>query len=526
MLWTNTNCKNLALNIFSFAGVATLIINSCSYLMWNGFADHGEVCMSSVSWLLYNGYPVYTDLNAPVRYSLEHGPIIYILIGGLMKLFGPSIFSAKLTSILAVIAIMGVSWHWFKNFVNAKTSFWLLGLEAWILLRWYNFYFNRPDSLMVLCAISGMYFATTAKRRISTIMGTAVSLGLLVNLKADGIFPAIPVLVLIYQRLGWKDFLNTFAIMVGIGLLPFMLPNISLPNYIQWLGAATAHGFSFKTFLRTMGILLLYFLGIISWGFYRGSNLFKLYKENMVFIGSIVFSSIVLAVISSKHGSGSNHIAPLIPAIIYILIITGTASRKTALFTKFTSWHKASYVLIVIVCLILFGNAIDGQKRVAKDEASLSMPGEMINDLYLTKTKYKGSTMMVGYGDGDTYPLYRQLVPLMVFDGNPYLFDACALMDMQQAGIKIPDSTIKEIKDGRVKVWLIPKGNSPFTLTNYYDRKLPLFDETFRQTFFSNYELVERTEYFDVWYFTGADNELAINTQVRYLAAKSGPSDR
>lgn len=521
MLWTNANCKNIVLTLVSFAGIATLIIKSCSYLMWNGFADHGEVCMSSVSWLFYNGYPIYTDLNAPARYSLEHGPIIYMLIGGLMKLFGPSFFSAKLTSILAVIAIMGMSWNWVKNFADTKTSFWLLGLEAWILLRWYNFYFNRPDSLMVLCAISGMYFATTAKRRTYAMIGTAISLGVLINLKADGIFPAIPVLILLYQRLGWKDFLNTCAIMTGIVLLPFMLHNISLPNYIQWISAATAHGFSFKTFLRTMGIVLLYFLGILSFGFYRGSNLVKFYKENMIFIAGIVISSIVLAVISSKHGSGSNHIAPLIPAMMYLLIMVINANRTTDDLYKFTPCHKAGYVSIIIICFILVGNGINGQMRTAKDVASLSMPGEMINDLYLTNSKYKGNAIMVGYGDRETYLLYRQLVPLMVFDGNPYLFDACALMDMQYSGMKIPDSTINAIKEGEVKIWLIPKGNSPFTLTNYYDHKLSLFDEPFRQTFFANYKLIERTKYFDVWYFTGVDNELASNPRFEYSNLKS-----
>lgn len=503
MLLINMTARKFGINIVSFAGIAVLIINALSYLLWNGFVDHGEVCMSSVAWLFYNGFPIYTELNATDRYSLEHGPIIYILIGGLMKSLGAGIFSAKLSGVLAILGIIALSWHWFKKLVDTQTSFWLLGLESLILLRWYDFYFNRPDSLMVLCVLASMYFATIVKKRVTVIIGTAIFLGILGNLKLDGFFSAIPILFLIYQRFGWKDFLNTSVVMVCVWLLPFMLPNISLNNYIQWLSVATKHGFSLKTFLRTTGVLCLYFLGIISLGLYQGKDLLKIYKQNMIFIGGIVFSAIVLAVISSKHGSGSNHLAPLIPVMIYLLIITITASTKVD--NKGTNWHKTSYALLIIVCFLLILNAINGQKRIIQEKVSLAISVEMFHDFNSLKEKYKGHTMMVGYGGSNkAYCIYRQLVPLMVFDGNPYLFDACALMDMQYSDLKIPDSTIKEIEAGRVKIWLIPKGESPFTLTNYYNHKLLLFDENFRNAFSANYKLAEQTKYFDLWFYNGS----------------------
>lgn len=86
--------------LYSCIGLVMLAFMGAAYVHWGGFSDHGEVNMSAVSWLLAEGYPLYTDLSADERYSLEHGPIIYLVTAGVMKLVGPSILTAKLSGML------------------------------------------------------------------------------------------------------------------------------------------------------------------------------------------------------------------------------------------------------------------------------------------------------------------------------------------------------------------------------------------------------------------------------------------
>lgn len=494
--------KEVVLTLGALAGIAIIIKNAYSYLFWPGFIDHGEINMTTVSWLLYEGSPLYTTLDAPERYSLEHGPIVYLVIGGILKLFGPSIFTAKLSGVCSLLAVLIVSWFWFKHFVNPKIAFWLVGLEALILAKWYNLYLNRPDSLMVLCTTVGMYFITT-RNRSSAILGTIVSLGILVNLKADGVFPAIPILVLLFQKYGWKDLLLTLSGITVVGLLPFALPNISLINYIHWLMAATSHGLRYKGLIGNLLMVMLLLLLPLSIGYYFRSNLAKFSRNHRLFIVTLVMSLLVVAVIGSKPGSGSNHLTPFIPLVMYLIVAICTSST---LPLNDKALYKANYILITMIALTIFITAFNGHTRLICHTSSGAVTQEMVNDFNYIRNKYYNDSIMMGYGNSDTYTQFNPFIPLFAFVGNPYLVDACALMDMQFSGLAIPETTIKNLKEGKIHIWLIPKGNTPFSLLNWYNGK-PLFDKNFQQTFLTNYKLVEHTHYFDVWYYIGSDRQ-------------------
>ena len=82
------------------AGIVLALVTSAMYLLWPGFGEQGEVNFASVAWLVSNGQPLYTDVDAAQRYSLQHGPIVYLLVGGIMQLLGPSYVTAKLSVVV------------------------------------------------------------------------------------------------------------------------------------------------------------------------------------------------------------------------------------------------------------------------------------------------------------------------------------------------------------------------------------------------------------------------------------------
>ena len=105
----------------------------------------------------------------------------------------------------------------------------------------------------------------------------------------------------------------------------------------------------------------------------------------------------------------------------------------------------------------------------------------------------------MGFGKYETYRMtfYRTN---LVFEGNPYLVDPLAMMDMQLAGMDIPSQTINALQSGFIDIWLIPKGDDPFTLRNWYNKKF-IFDDRFRKSFLDSYRLADRSRFFDLWYF-------------------------
>lgn len=72
-------------------------------------------------------------------------------------------------------------------------------------------------------------------------------------------------------------------------------------------------------------------------------------------------------------------------------------------------------------------------------------------------------------------------------------------MSLQQSGFNLSSKTISALSSCRIKIWLIPKGDSPLKLPNYLNNK-QLFTEKFRDAFFGNYQLREKTKYYDLWF--------------------------
>ena len=121
-------------------------------------------------------------------------------------------------------------------------------------------------------------------------------------------------------------------------------------------------------------------------------------------------------------------------------------------------------------------------------------------DLDEITATYSGRNIYMGYGDGSRY-VTTFVRDQLAYDGNPYLVDASAMMDFQFSGLEIPAATIDAMLSDEGDVWLIPAGQEPFTIVNWYYRKQNgrLFDETFRQAFMDNFRRVQSTSNFDVY---------------------------
>jgi hypothetical protein len=497
-----------SLTVWALVGIAILFTVSFVYLWRIVLLDHaGEVTLSAVSWLLYNGSPLYTTVDAPERYSLQHGPIIYLVVGGIMKLLGPSILTAKLSSVVSLLAISAISWCWFKRFFDSKISLWLLGLEVWLFLKYYYLYLVRDDVLMVLCTLIGIYFVTTKRGRVSTILGVGLSFGILVNLKVHGILYAIPALTLVQQKFGRNTLLLSMGSVACVFMLPFLLPNISLVNYVQWVTLSTEHGLSLKIFKGNLSMAILFCLLPLTLATYLECDLIKVFKGKKLFIGALGLTLLLVAIIGSKLGSGSHHLAPIIPMIMYVVVLVVQYSRTDKTCPsgslRYSLVRRIGNVLGVLVFFTLLLNGANGQGRIIKYMQVNTVGQERIEELHYIQEKYQGISMAIGYGEERSYRFYDELIPILVFDGNPYLLDVSALNDMTVVGSPIPETTISSLAKGSTRIWLLPKGDIPFSLMDGYSGGTPLFSEPFRQMFFADYTIIEKTKHFDIWYYTG-----------------------
>jgi len=156
--------------------------------------------------------------------------------------------------------------------------------------------------------------------------------------------------------------------------------------------------------------------------------------------------------------------------------------------------------VLALLLLIITASGITTEQRlietVVKSDRSL-----MVQDLEEIEKRYVGKTIEIGYGEEKSYYMYRDLIPLPVFAGNPFLIEIVALGDMNTAGWPMPSNTIKSLEEGKIQVWLIPAGNIPFHMGNSPNTQE--FVESFRQAFFENYALTSSTTFFDIWVYRG-----------------------
>jgi hypothetical protein len=288
---------------------------------------------------------------------------------------------------------------------------------------------------------------------------------------------------------------------VLLALLPFILAeNISLSNYIAWLQSAGGHGISKALLLHNALFLVFTLLPI---GFFmlwqQAVPGFRalLVQYKLVSLAACVAALLIL-VAASKPGSGPHHFLPFFPCLAFLVAY---ATMRVYAYRPDTNWSLYAYWAPASAFLLAAGVKSVFALYFGVDIVIRQLNGDaLVSDLVTIVEDHPDQTIYMGYGDGSRYTstfVRHQLA----FAGQPYLVDAPALMDFQLSGAAIPQSTIDALLADASALWLIPVGQDPFTLVNWYyrDTKGLLFGDTFRSTFSRNFHLDSSTIYFDLY---------------------------
>jgi 4-amino-4-deoxy-L-arabinose transferase-like glycosyltransferase len=507
--------------LFLATGAVFILLNFISLvIIWNfssTFTDHSEAQISSVSWLVQTGQPLYHKIEAAERYSLIYGPLLYLIDGVFLKLFGANIFVAKLPISLALILSIVFIFYLLKELSESRTA--LLGAAciSLVLLCFGNAYGNvifqiRSDSLILMCVSLGT-LGVVKRNRLAAPLLCAVVLGVGVNLKFSSILYFLPIFVLLFSQQGIYATLVSVIGAIILSLLPFGLPQISLHNYIRWIHVVSNHGINIQQLQQNFesALYLLLPLAVISLQFFftNQQEFSKTIKQEKGYLYALLISIAGSIFIAAKPGSGIHHLIPILPLISYLFVMVLAKINSTNKLEFWQSSQKEYIIKLFFICVLylpifIFVLINAGMKEVLTVENFYSPASEIITDLHGIVKSYPNQTIEMGYSTNELYPLtyYR---PVLVFSGNPYLVDSAALMDMQKSGLDIPFTTLEVLSSCRTKIWLIPKGSSPFQQPSYYPPNTQLFSDEFKKTFFERYELREQTHYFDLWFCKDSD---------------------
>jgi len=482
----------------SSLGAAIGILGLLAYLasaIWYAsdphFFDNAEPTMIAVGWLFHLGQPVYHALDSPERYAHIYGPMAFIVHGTVLAVLGPGIEVSKAVGVAAGAGSLALVHVALRSHLSNGRAVAVTGLYAVLLLtfRHYSFW-TRPEPLQLLAVSASLLFAVRG-RALASAIAFGIASGVLWNLKFTGPLYSLPLFVLLQRRVGWRAVIAGAATGAIVAALPFAaFGNVSLENYLDWLGLSARTGLLISTLRQNMEWALFFSLPLLlafrsvprdgpatdpTWPFTLAA----------LFIG---MSGVIVA--AAKPGAGPYHLMPFLPVVAYLTAWRLSTLPAGAQIDPIVSRASVAFVVTAVAIAL-------AQQAQLVTTMHARRGGSELQDIERFAGTHAGVIEM-GYGTSEALTLER---PALVFRNGTYFLDQPAIREHQLAGLEIPQATIDALRECRVNYWLVPKGETPFAGRNSYASVLlrPMFPASFRRAFADSHTRVETTEYFDVW---------------------------
>jgi len=467
------------------------IILVFTYLFSNLYLDPISPSLVSTSAFFIQGKEVYHNLSAPFIYSLLYGPIAYVINGFFMLIFGASMFSSKVGSVVSLFLSLILIFYSLKNWIRKENLYLFFGVVSGLFLLFWTYSFEARVDVMSLLFSSLALFGAMRKKEISSIVIVGIAIGLGINLKISGIFYFLPALFLLWENFKIRSVISSCCIAFVSAAIPFFaFGNVNFGNYLLWLGLAGKHGLDGGSFANNIGYTVFFFIPLIPILFSRYT---KDFSKNALYIVVLAVGMLITSIFASKVGSGQNHLLPFVPFLVYGYgIFYGEQNEKT------NDNNLIKFFIIPFLLVILFISFVT-TFRVFRLYSIY--PTKAKDDINYILDKYKTSPVYMGYsessGDSNLFANLPSFRPLFLFAGKNYLLDRAAFADFREAGGTLSPDFLENLKKCKDDIWVFPKNTKPFEGMLGYGK--PLFDDTFIQTFNENFRIQESIEYYDVW---------------------------
>jgi hypothetical protein len=498
--------------------LALFLALSIVHLASAGYGEQHSEGFAIKGLLILLGKPLYTDLHQSAeRYSLLHGPNASLLFAAGMGLFGRSLFVCKLIVFLANLFTGLFTWLAFRSLFSPRSAFVLTGLALapFLLIHSPAFITIRPDAFVNTLAALALWRVVTGKH-LEQLVVLAVTTAVAVNFKINTVVCFLPLLFLIsWPYRVWELFL---AMVLGAAVvaLPFAWPGVSFVNYVAWLRASSELEAGTNElpgaihWFLLLGAPLILGVGIM-WRSESGGRKYLFSRTGRFVLASLV-SLLAMTGSATRIGASPSYFVPLLPGLFYAYGLLGldifrgmTASsgptRKRNAATMGQTPPAVEWLLdfsgAIILTWVITG--VVCAKDVFEEWQS---EGNASNILYADVDRIAaalpGKSLSLGFGSTSTFFIANHRFRL-VAAGQPYFLDATSLMSTNKARLPLPDATTELIRNKVVQAWLIPRGDDPFSIQNYYPPHDFLFDPAFRIAFRDNYHAIGHSSFFDVY---------------------------
>jgi hypothetical protein len=523
-----------------------------SVVIWYGLSsthlDHIEPSVVSAAYTASRGGALYHGAEARERTAMLYGPMTYLGYGLAMRVLGAHFQVCKLVAATAAVAALLFSWLALKKVVQGHAALLCTGLiSAVFLAHAPKSFWVRADPIIILC-VSWALFAVVAWPKPAALAGFALACGIAADAKVNAIGHFLPLGIILGLRFGWRLVAVAGAAAVLVGAVWFLIPNASFADWFQVLRLAGRHGFGLDEMRWALQWGAVLAAGLVAgWIVTRTSHggvalgksggvgvenrsrakqagardwlcsgggaertearavvpdkmLPEAAASGGMLLGIVV--SVGLAMVAaSKAGSDPTQLLPAVPVIVWAAAGRWrlAASERRRFFKPEPRWFLP---LLAANLVTVFALAAYQGYHTARAIRRLEPISQAVDaDLRLLIATWGSKPISMGCGSNATEFISSHFATL-VLRGYPYVLDPASLMEFEKAGVPLSEATLEMIERGQIPVWLIPRGDAPFSMLNAYPPNRPLFNEDFGRAFAARYRKAASSRFFDVYVFT------------------------
>jgi hypothetical protein len=289
-------------------------------------------------------------------------------------------------------------------------------------------------------------------------------------------------------RRGTRVAAGAVALSAVVFSLPYFSSQVSIPNY--WFSLTNVrHGVNTDILLRNAQYSAILLLPVLAILFHRAKNHLAVSKSQAIYLALTIFAMIASCFVGANIGSGSYHLIPYIVPIISLYFWLRSELPPEAADRPFGKFAIAWTITILVLSTV-------NVREFASTLSHAAQGAVAVAEIRSVESRYRGRNVEVGIGRQfyDFRTVYNY-VP--TFDGQPFTIGGSAMRDLEIAGVDIPASTIGYFERCGTQIWLIPKGDPPFTAGGYFGHTV--FTERFRDAFLGHYKKTSSGAIYDVW---------------------------
>jgi hypothetical protein len=487
--WTNKELAHTLFVTFSlglvaaFAGIAIWYATRLSYF------DAAEPTITAVASVFKAGRPLYPALDAPERYAHVYGPALFVIHASALAAFGSSILVSKAVGAIAILASLAVGFLIFRERAGLYAATLGTAVCALVYMGFSNVTFwTRSDPLLILCATVSL-LATRVRRPLLSMVLLGLTTGIAVNLKVTGVLYIMPAVAVALNTHGVRRLAVAGSTAAGVAAAPFLLTNVSLAHYADYLGLSARNGIAANRIKLNVEAVVFLTAPLIA-VLLSARRIVTPSGQTRSLLMALVPAVIVIAILGSKPGGGPFHLVPFVPVLVF-----------TALGLPRVSWTPVVQTLALAFAVTAFSLALPRQLLLIATTIGRDL-GPAVGYIRAFADSHPGKRIGVGYAGTSALSYAR---PEAVFRTGDYFLDAPAIQEHELAGLTLPEATFHALAGCRIEYMLVPNGERAFAVPSAYypDGPKEVFPAAFRAEFLRRYRWITTSDVFDVWECVG-----------------------